>query len=96
MAAAGLPVRAIEPQGAIYLSVQMDLKGLRAPDGSLIETNEQVRELLLHEAKVAVVPFRAFGLEGESGWFRMSVGAVGLGELEEAMARIEATLRSLG
>ncbi len=95
MAAEGLPVRAIAPQGAIYLSVQVNLIGRRLPDGTVIETNEQIRELLLDEARTAVVPFRAFGLEGENGWFRMSIGAVGMEELAAALDRVEATVRKV-
>ncbi len=95
MAAAGLPVRAIAPQGAIYLSIQVDLVGRSLPDGGVIETNEQIRLLLLDGARTAVVPFRAFGLEVETGWFRMSIGAVGMDELAAALDRVEATVREV-
>ncbi len=94
MKAAGLPVDAIGPQGAIYLSIRVDLAGRRGPDGRVFQTNEDIREYLLSAARVAVVPFRAFGLEGEDGWFRMSVGAVGLEELEQALVRLEAAVRA--
>jgi len=93
MAAEGLPVRAIEPQGAIYLSVQIDLMGRTLPSGEVVESNEQVRQYLLHEARVAVVPFRAFGLENETGWFRMSVGAVSTEALDQGMQRIADAIR---
>lgn len=93
MAAEGLPVRAIEPQGAIYLSVQVDLRGRPGPDGAVLHTNEQIRNLLLEDAGVAVVPFQSFGLEEDTAWFRMSVGAVSLDELDGAMARMAQTLR---
>ncbi len=92
---AGLPVEAIGPQGAIYLSVRVDLVGRPSPAGGVFETNEQIREFLLKEARVAVVPFRAFGLTGEDGWFRMSVGAVGLDELDQALGRLEAAVRGV-
>ena len=92
----GLPVTAIPPQGAIYLSVRCNLMGKTLPDGTSISTNEQIRQYLLHEARVAVVPFRAFGLEGETGWFRMSIGAVSQEALEAAMARLETAIRRLG
>ena len=86
MKAAGLPVRDIPPQGAIYLSVQFTLRG---------RTNDEVRRYLLDEAGFAMVPFQAFGLEGEGGWFRLSVGAVSVKDVEEAMPRIEAALRKV-
>jgi len=92
MAARGLPVEAIPPQGAIYLSVRLDLVGrdcpTDGPTGGKFESNEDIRRYLLEAARVAVVPFRAFGMEGESGWFRMSIGAVGVTELRAAMARL--------
>jgi aspartate aminotransferase len=83
----GLPVRAIAPQGAIYLSAQFDLIGR----GS-IATNEQIRRLLLDEAGFAVVPFQAFGLPQESGWFRLSVGAVSPGQIEAGLGRVREIL----
>jgi len=88
MAKAGLPVRDIPPQGAIYLSVQFDLIGKRG-----LKTNDQVRKYLLDEAGLAVVPFQAFGLGGENGWFRFSVGAVSVRDVQESLPRIEAALR---
>src|SRR6267143_1123498 len=88
MDATGLPVRHISPQGAIYLSVQFDLIGRRG-----LRTNDEVRSYLLREAGFAVVPFQAFGLEGETGWFRLSVGAVSLRDIDEALPRVEAALR---
>ena len=95
MESAGLPVTAIPPQGAIYLSVRCNLVGKVLPDGTTITTNEQIRQYLLQDARVAVVPFRAFGLEGETGWFRMSIGAVGQDALEGAMQRLEDSIRRL-
>ncbi|MCB9791402.1 MAG: aminotransferase class I/II-fold pyridoxal phosphate-dependent enzyme [Alphaproteobacteria bacterium] len=95
LAEEGFPVEAIAPQGAIYLSVRVNLIGRQGPDGETITTNEQIRELLLLRAGVAVVPFRAFGLQEENGWFRMSVGAVGLSELKAAMERLGALVREL-
>ena len=43
------------------------------------ESNDDVRRLLLEEAGFAVVPFQAFGVEGEDGWCRLSVGAASVG-----------------
>jgi aspartate aminotransferase len=87
MNAEGIPVRAIAPQGAIYLSVQFDLIGRQG-----IATNEQIRRLLLDEAGFAVVPFQAFGLPQETGWFRLSVGAVSPAQIEAGLARVRNVL----
>jgi aspartate aminotransferase len=84
MRAAGLPVEVIPPQGAIYLSVRFLIPG---------RTNEQIRRVLLDRAGFAVVPFQAFGLKEDSGWFRISVGAVSLADIDAALPRVEATLR---
>jgi aspartate aminotransferase len=88
--ARGLPVSDIAPQGAIYLSVRFDLIGRKG-----IRSNEDIRELLLKKAGFGVVPFQAFGLEDETGWFRCSVGAVSEAEIREVLPRVEAALRSV-
>jgi aspartate aminotransferase len=83
MRQAGLPVEVIAPQGAIYLSVRFAFPG---------RTNEETRRLLLDRAGLALVPFQAFGLREESGWFRISVGAVSLAEIDAALPRVRAAL----
>jgi aspartate aminotransferase len=89
--ARGYPVRAISPQGAIYLSLQVDLVGRG------FSSNEQIRKWLLEEAGVAVVPFQAFDLPEENGWFRMSVGAISEAEVPVALRGLEGALeRRLG
>lgn len=90
MKARGLPVDAIRPQGGIYLSLYVGLIGRG------FATNQAIASWLIDEAGVAVVPFQAFDLLEESGWFRMSVGAVGLDELDGALARMEAALLRRG
>src|SRR4029079_10353070 len=83
MRADGLPVEVIAPQGAIYLSVRIALPG---------RTNESTRRLLLDRAGFAVVPFQAFGLAEDSGWFRISVGAVSTADIAAALPRVRAVL----
>lgn len=85
MRAEGLPVEVIAPQGAIYLSVRFALPG---------HTNEATRKLLLDKAGFAVVPFQAFGLAEDSGWFRISVGAVSVADIAAALTRVRAVLAS--
>ena len=82
----GYPVDAIAPQGAIYLSFYVGLIGNR------FKSNEDIRNFLLEEAGVAVVPFQAFDMEDENGWFRMSVGSCGVDELKGALERLETVL----
>lgn len=87
----GYPVDSINPQGAIYFSAQFRLHG-KSADGKSIETDEQIRNLLLEKAGVAVVPFQAFGVRGETGWFRLSAGAVSLGEIHALFPRLKSML----
>ncbi|MCA9684536.1 MAG: aminotransferase class I/II-fold pyridoxal phosphate-dependent enzyme [Myxococcales bacterium] len=92
----GLPVDAIAPMGAIYLTVRVHPFGKRTPSGELLETNEDVRKYLLDAARVGIVPFQAFGVGVEGhGWFRLSVGAVGEQEIEDALPRLAAALKAL-
>src|SRR5450432_3052244 len=79
----GYPVEVIAPQGAIYLSVRFAIPG---------QTNDATRKLLLDRAGFALVPFQAFGLREDSGWFRISVGAVSLAEIDAALPRVRAAL----
>jgi aspartate aminotransferase len=90
MKAAGLPVRSIAPQGAIYLSAQFELLGKAG-----LRTNDDIRKLLLDKAGFALVPFQAFGLRDDTGWFRLSVGAVSMEEIKAALPRVEAVLREV-
>lgn len=93
--AQGLPVESLSPEGAIYLTVQVAPFGKKTPDGQLLSTNEHVRKLLLDRAGVGVVPFQAFGYPDDDGWFRLSVGAASLREIQDALPRIGEALRGL-
>ena len=42
---------------------------------------------MLEHAGLAIVPFQAFGLDEETGWFRLSVGAVSMEEIAEMFPR---------
>ncbi len=92
LAADGYAVEAIAPQGAIYLSTRFNLFG-RTIQGKTIQTNEDIRRLLLEHAGLATVPFQAFGLREESGWFRLSVGAVSMAEIEAVIPRLRELLK---
>jgi aspartate aminotransferase len=91
MKADGLPVECIHPQGAIYLSLQLDVVG-RSIEGKVLDRNETIRRVILEHAGLAVVPFQAFGLMEETGWFRLSVGAVSMEEIAQMFPRLRALL----
>jgi aspartate aminotransferase len=93
--AEGLPVDSLSPEGAIYLTVQVAPFGQTTADGTVLRSNEDVRRYLLDAARVGIVPFQAFGYPDESGWFRLSVGAVSLSDAAECVPRIGAALRAL-
>jgi aspartate aminotransferase len=72
--AEGFPVDSIAPQGAIYLSVRVDLPNATAR--------------LLNDAGIALVPFGAFGASATSPWFRLSVGTLHLTDIEPLLHRL--------
>jgi aspartate aminotransferase len=94
MRAAGLPIDAIAPEGAIYLSVRIALRGTVARDGTRLDSDEAVRAYLLRAAGVAVVPFQAFGVTEDQGWFRLSVGAVSRDQIQRMLPRLREALAS--
>jgi aspartate aminotransferase len=91
----GLPVNVIAPEGAIYLSVQFALRGRTTPDGTRLDGDEAVRAYLLRAAGLAVVPLRAFGSEEDTEWFRLSVGAVSVSEIEGVLPRVRGALKAV-
>ena len=88
--AKGYPVDVIPPQGAIYLSMRLNLIGER------FGRNEDIRDWLLQQAQIAAVPFQAFDMKEESGWFRLSVGTASVTELQSALLRLEKALETVG
>lgn len=87
----GYPVDCINPEGAIYVSLRLILRG-KSIGGKLMETNEDIRSVLLEKTGIAIVPFQAFGLAEESGWFRLSVGAISMEQIGELFPRIRTML----
>ena len=79
----------VQPEGGIYLTTRFNLFSALG-----VKTNEEIRQWLLESAGVAIVPFQAFGLEADTGWFRISVGAVSVEDISAAMNRLEAALES--
>lgn len=96
MKASGLPVESLAPMGAIYLTARIHPFGRTTPSGQALRTNEDVRRYILEHAGVGLVPFQAFGVKTDDGWFRMSVGAVGVEAVRDALPRLAEALRALG
>ncbi|MEI8133544.1 MAG: aminotransferase class I/II-fold pyridoxal phosphate-dependent enzyme [bacterium] len=92
---AGYPVDVIPPMGAIYLSARFNFIGKTTPNGDTLRTNEDIRKYLLHTADFAVVPFQAFDLREDSGWFRLSVGAVSMEEINTIVPQLRLAMDGL-
>jgi len=93
--AEGFNVDSIEPMGAIYLTVKVDYAGKTTPAGDVLKTSADINFYLIKEAKVALVPFSAFGTEDDVNWFRVSVGASTLDDIKALAPRIKEALAKL-
>ena len=91
----GYPVRAIEPEAALYLTVQFDLVGKKDAQGHSLDSIEEVTRFLLEEAKLAIVPFYAFGASKDSNWFRLSVGTARKEDISTIFNLLETALQKL-
>ena len=95
MKASGLNVDSIEPMGAIYLTLKIDYSGKTTPDGKVLKDSADINFYLIKEAGAAFVPFSAFGTGDEVNWFRASVGATPLNEIQALIPRVKAALSRL-
>jgi len=93
--AAGFKVDAITPQAAIYLTVQFNLHGQKTANGTTLATTKDITKYLLDEAKLAIVPFSAFGASADSSWYRLSVGTCKLEDVDGAIANLKSALSKL-
>ncbi|MFM8432000.1 MAG: pyridoxal phosphate-dependent aminotransferase [Bacteroidota bacterium] len=91
----GFSVEAIAPQAAIYLTVKFDLVGKKKKDGNVLSDQRAVTQHLLNEAKLAVVPFSAFGASDDSPWYRLSVGTCDKNQISDVFSQLEKVLGEL-
>jgi aspartate aminotransferase len=91
----GFKVDAIAPEAAIYLTVQFSLHGQTTSEGKVLATTQDVTKYILDEAKVALVPFYAFGASSDSSWYRLSVGTCRLEDIEGVIANLRNALKKL-
>jgi aspartate aminotransferase len=91
----GLYVDAIAPEAAIYLTIQINCAGKSTADGELLKAQNDVTSYILNEAKLAVVPFYAFGTLRSSSWYRLSVGTCKKEEIDEMIGKLRQALKSL-
>ena len=93
--AKGFQVDSITPKGAIYLTIKLDLVGMTPPSGETFTHNSQVHKYVLENAGLAVVPFRAFGGEADSYWYRLSVGTARVEDIPVLFQKLEKALAAL-
>ena len=91
----GFCVDAITPQGSIYLTIRFDLTGKKTIHGILLEKQQDVTDYILNEAKLAVVPFYAFGASDDSTWYRLSVGTCKKEQIDEMFDKLKEALEKL-
>ncbi len=91
----GYRVDVIVPQAAIYLTVQINLKGQKIPGGEILHTAADVTAYILEDAKIGIVPFSAFGASADSSWYRISVGTLLESEIKGLLENLEASLAKL-
>lgn len=91
----GFKVDAVAPQAAIYLTVKVDLAGSTTNTGQVLTNQFDVTAYLLSEAKLAIVPFYAFGAPKDSPWYRLSVGTCKKEEIDEMLSMLQKALQQL-
>ncbi len=91
----GYKIDVIVPEAAIYLTVSFNLHNQKKADGKILETTKDITKYLLEEAKLALVPFSAFGAGENSSWYRLSVGTCKLQDVSELFVMLEMALKKL-
>jgi aspartate aminotransferase len=91
----GLPVDAIKPEAAIYLTVKIDAAGKTTLDGKKLSAQSDVTAFLLDAAGLALVPFYAFGASASSPWYRMSIGTCKKEEIPAMLQQLQDALQQL-
>lgn len=91
----GFAVDAIAPQAAIYMTLQINITGKKTAEGKILKNQTDVTSYILDNAKLAVVPFYAFGASVSSSWYRLSVGTCKKEEIDEMLETLRNALQQL-
>jgi aspartate aminotransferase len=91
----GYEVDAVQPMGAIYLTIKINYIGKSTAEGDVLTDIAAVNFYLIKEANVALVPFSAFGNDDSMPWYRASVGACTLQDIKDMLPRIKTALDKL-
>ena len=95
MSEAGLPITAIAPQAAMYLTVSFNLFGYKTADGKEFKTTKDITDFLVNSCKLALVPFSAFGASEGSQWYRLAVGVSRIEDIDTILANVKQALEGL-
>lgn len=90
----GLPVDAVAPEAAIYLTIKIDAAGKKF-NGKTLATQADVTSFVLSEAGLAIVPFYAFGAPKDSAWYRLSVGTCKKEDIAQMIEKLRSALLQL-
>ncbi|MEZ7508104.1 aminotransferase class I/II-fold pyridoxal phosphate-dependent enzyme [Cloacibacterium sp. Arc13] len=88
-------VDSIKPMGALYLTIKLDYVGKTTENGKVLKDSTDLVFYLIENAGVALVPFSAFGNSREMPWFRASVGACSVEDLQKMFPKLENALAKL-
>jgi aspartate aminotransferase len=91
----GLPMDVIAPEGALYLTVKVDVIDKTTAKGKFLSNAEDIAYWLIEDAGIGLVPFYAFGAEKDFPWFRISVGTTRTEDLPVILKRFENALKSV-
>lgn len=91
----GFSVDACAPQAAIYLTIQISLVGKKLAGGITLATQADVTSYILNEARLAIVPFYAFGAPKNSDWYRLSVGTCKKEEIPQMLEKLREALKKI-
>lgn len=91
----GFDVDAVSPQAAIYLSIKLNLVGKKTLDDRILQIQSDVTDFILQEAKLAIVPFYAFGTHTDNCWYRLSVGTVKKNDIDIMLQKLTTAISSL-
>jgi aspartate aminotransferase len=91
----GLPIRCIEPQGGLFMSIEVPVLGAKTPDGTSLNDYDSIRKFILHEGKTAFVPFAAFDNPESETWFRASVSSLSDDNVVYGLSELRGALKGL-
>ena len=91
----GLPVDAIAPEAAIYLTIKIDAAGKKTRNGKLLDNQSSVTAYIFDEAHIAIVPFYAFGSPKDNPWYRLSVGTCKIEEIPDMLQSLKNALQQI-